>query len=275
VSPKNALPLSLVLALALPLALALGLGAGCSAFQTNLQDTNVSYQDTARQNYEEGDKAFENERWEESIKFFEHVKNKYPYSKYAVLADLRIADAHFEREKWLEAADAYRMFVRFHPRHEKVGYATYRIAKAYGNGMAGGGFLSFLFPSSQEMDQTSTRDAIRAADDYLSRFPDGEHVQEVSELRTTARTRLAENDRYAAEFYEKRNKWQGAAWRWQHIADEFGDTPLAPEALLKCADLHAERLDKREEAKALYERLVTRYPESAEASRAKERLEKL
>jgi outer membrane protein assembly factor BamD len=250
-------------------------GLGCSAFQTNLQDTNVSYQDTARQNYESGDKAFSDEKWEESIKFFEHVKNKYPYSKYAVLADLRIADAHFEREKWLEAADAYRMFVRFHPRHEQVGYATFRIAKAYSSAMGSEGFWSFLFPATQEMDQTATRDAIRAADEYLNRFPDGEHVQEASEMRTKARTRLAENDRYAAEFYEKREKWQGAAWRWLHIADEFADTPIAAEALLKCANIHAEHLDQRLEAKEMYERLVQRYPETAEAQKAKERLASL
>lgn len=261
---QNALALALVTA-GTPL-------LGCSAFQTNLQDTSVSYQDTARQNFDEGDKAFEDERYEESIKFFEHVKNKFPYSKYAVLADLRMADAHFEREKWLEAADAYRMFVRFHPRHEKVGYATFRIAKAYSNAMGGDGFMSFLFPPSKEMDQTATRDAISAADDYLTRFPGGEHEQEAKEMRTKGRTRLAENDKYAAEFYEQRNKWQGAAWRWLHIVDEFGDTPIAPEALLKCANIHEEHLDKPDDAKEMYERLVQLYPESAEAQRAKERL---
>lgn len=258
-------------ALALSLAVPLALGA-CSAFETNLQDTSVSYQDTARQNFEEGEKAFTDESYPEAIKFFEHVKNKFPYSKYASLADLRMADAHFEREKWLEAADAYRMFVRFHPRHEKVAYATYRVAKAYYEAMSDD---FFLFPPTREMDQTSTRDAIAAFDEYLSRFPDGEHVKEAGELRTLARTRLAEHDVYAAEFYEQRKKWQGAAWRYERVANEFQDTGLAPDALLKAADIHAERLDEKAEAKILYERLLKEHPKSEAAQEAKARMTSL
>lgn len=256
--------LALALALSAPLAL-----ASCSAFETNLQDTDVSYQDTARQNYDEGEKAFEDERYNEAIKFFEHVKNKFPYSKYASLADLRMADSHFAREKWLEAADGYRMFVRFHPRHEKVGYATFRVAKAYHEAMSDD---VFLFPPTREMDQTSTRDAITAFDEYLRRFPDGENIKEANELRTSARTRLAEHDVYAAEFYEQRKKWQGAAWRYERVANEFGDTELAPEALLKAAEIHDERLDKKETAKALYQRLLKEHPKSEQAAAAKERV---
>lgn len=255
-------------ALALLLSAPLSVGA-CTAFETNLQDTQVSYQETARQNFEEGEKAFEGKRYPEAIKFFEHVKNKFPYSKYASLADLRIADAHFAREKWLEAADAYRMFVRFHPRHEKAGFATFRVAHAYYNAMSKD---VFFFPPTREMDQTSTRDAISAFDEYLARFPKGEHVEEARELRTKARTRLAEHDVYAAEFYAKRNKWQGAAWRYLRVADEYKETDLAAEALLKAAEIHAERLDQQDEAKALYQRLVKDYPDTREAAEAKARI---
>ncbi len=251
------------LALSAPLTM-----AACSAFETNLQDTDVSYQETARQNFDEGEAAFQDERYNEAIKFFEHVKNKFPYSKYASLADLRMADAHFEREKWLEAADAYRMFVRFHPRHEKAGFATFRVAKAYYEAMSDD---VFLFPKAREMDQTATRDAIQAFDEYLARFPKGEHTKEAKELRTSARTRLAEHDVYAAEFYEQRNKWQGAAWRYTRVADEFKDTELAPIALLKAARINEEHLDK-DTAKALYQRLLKEHPGSEQAAAAKQQL---
>lgn len=255
-------------ALALLLSAPLALGA-CTAFETNLQDTEVSYQETARQNFESGEQAFADERYNEAIKFFEHVKNKFPYSKYASLAELRIADAHFAREKWLEAADAYRMFVRFHPRHEQAGFATFRVAKAYYEAMSDD---VFLFPPTREMDQTATRDAISAFDEYLARFPKGENVDEAKELRTNARTRLAEHDLYAAEFYEQRNKWQGAAWRYVRVADEYKETELAPDALLKAAEIHEERLDKKDEAKALYQRLLQDYPDTEAAAAAKARI---
>lgn len=255
--------------LALTVVLALG---ACSAFETNLQDTEVSYQATARQNFEAGTQAFEEERYNEAIKYFEHVKNKYPYSKYAVLAELGIADAHFAREKWLEAADAYRLFVRFHPRHERVPYAMFRIAKAYYEESQ----RDFpLLPPSHEKDQTATKDAIRAFDEYLERFPDDEHAEEAKRLRTECRTQLADHDLYAAEFYAKREKWLGAVWRYEHIATEYADTPLAPRALLQAGRLREEKLGEPDKARALYERLLTDYPDAEQAPEARARLEKL
>ena len=78
--------------------------AACSAFETNLQDTQVDYQETARQNFEKGEEKMASESWNEAIKFFDYVKNKFPYSKYAVLAELRIADA--QTDDVLNASDA-------------------------------------------------------------------------------------------------------------------------------------------------------------------------
>lgn len=262
------------------------LAAGCSAFETNLQDTEVDYLATARQNFESGEEAMEDGSYNEAIKFFEYVKNKYPYSKYAVLADLRVADAHFEREKWLEAADAYRLFVRFHPSHEKVPYASFRIALSYYNETSKGPFadvpivedvFGFLnpFPPARERDQTATKDAIKAFDEYLGRFPDHEHIEEARTLRVLARTRLAEHDLYAAEFYEKRSKWTGAMWRYQKVADDFGDTPVAAPALLEAARIAEEELEDQKLAREKYERLVREYPEAEEAEAARRALERM
>ncbi len=247
-------------------AVLIGTLGGCKAFETNLQDTQVDYQETARQNFEEGETAMKDGRFPEAVKFFDHVKNKYPYSKYAVLAELRTADAHFAREKWLEAADAYRIFVRFHPRHEKVPYATFRIALAYSKEIDQD---VWWFPTAVEKDQSAARDAIKAFDEYLARFPDDENVKEAKRLRTEARARLADTDLYAAKFYAERQKWQGALWRYQRVADEFGDTPKAPYALLQAAQIADEKLSDADTAARLYQQLVREHPSSAEAADAR------
>jgi outer membrane protein assembly factor BamD len=247
-------------------------GAGCSAFETNLQDTNVDYLDTARQNYEAAEQALENKRFNEAIKYFEFVKNKYPYSRYAVLAELRLADSHFAREKWLEAADAYRIFVRFHPRHEQVAYATFRIAESHSRAIESNvTWLPFIDP--MEKDQSSARDTVRAADDFLTRFPNDERVAEAKRLRTEARARLAEVDLYAADFYESRQRWQGAVWRYEKVANEFSDTPRAPFALAKAATLVQDRLGDPRQARTLWERLLNEHPEADEAVLAKQALQ--
>lgn len=240
--------------------------SACSGLETNLQDTEVSYESTARRNFESGETAFAAERYNEAIKFFEHVKNQFPYSKYAVLADLRIADAHFAREKWLEAADTYRLFVRFHPRHESVPHAIWRIALSYNEEMKKG---FFLLPAPHETDLSATEDAIRAFDDYLRRYPDGEHQEEANALRTQARTRLAEHDMYAAEFYLRREKWQGALWRYEHVASTFADTPRAPTALLAAGRICVEQLARPDDGRGFLNRLLDQYPNAPEAADAK------
>jgi outer membrane protein assembly factor BamD len=243
--------------------------AACSSFETNLQDTEVSYLATARQNFEAGEEAMEAGAQDEAIKFFEHVKNKYPYSKYAALADLRIADAHFEKERWLEAADAYRFFVRFHPRHAKVPYAQFRIAHAYHQAIPSD---FFIFPKAHEKDQSATRDAIAALDDYLARFPDDENVDQAKELRLDARTQLARHDVHVAEFYVERKRWRGAMWRYEKVATEFSETKLAPNAMLNAAEIAADEMNDGEQARAFFEGLIKKWPDSDEAKEAARRL---
>lgn len=241
---------------------------GCSAFETNLQDTSVDLKDTARQNYEAAESAFKDERFTQAVKYFEVVKNKYPYSKYAVLAELRLADTHFQREKWLEAADAYRIFVRFHPRHEEVAYATYRVALSHSRAIEQN--ISWVpFVDAREKDQSSARDTIRACDDFITRFPKDERVDEIKALRSLARGRLADVDLFAAAFYEERERWQGAVWRYLRVGDEFGDTSKAPFALLKAGTLTASRLNDPPAAKAIFEKLIKEHPQAAEVVAAK------
>jgi outer membrane protein assembly factor BamD len=281
-------PTSSVLAFSLSAVVVTGAlsSTGCKGFETNLQDTDVDYQTTARQNYEAGDAAFKDGEYNDAIKYFEYVKNKYPYSKYAVLADLRTADAHYEREEWLQAADAYRLFVRYHPSHESVPYASYRIALAYyeetakdplGDVWLVGPVLSFLspIPKAEERDQTATRDAIQAFDDYLNRFPDDENVEQAKSMRQKAREKLASSDISAAKFYTARNKHRGAMWRYLHVADKYSDTSLAPDALLRAANIAIDELDEPETAEPLLLRITSGYKESDEAKDAAKLLEKV
>ncbi len=248
--------------------------SGCAAFETNLQDTEVDQKDTARQNFEAAEAAFASRRFNEAIKYFELVKNKFPYSKYAVLAELRMADTHFEREKWLEAADAYRIFVRFHPRHEEVAYATWRIAVSHSRAIENN--VAWLpFVDAQEKDQSSARDTIRACDDFLIRFADDPRAEEIRALRKTARGRLADVDLYAAHFYEERERWQGAIWRYQRVGEEFTDTDKAAPALVKAAVLAEQRLKDTAQAVALYERVLRSHADSTEATTAAQAIARL
>src|SRR6478672_10002551 len=73
--------------------------------------------------YAQGVEDMEVGLYPEALKELGEVKTKYPYSRFAALADLRIADTHFRRGKYLESIDAYRNFLKFHPSHDDAAYA--------------------------------------------------------------------------------------------------------------------------------------------------------
>src|SRR4051812_38421066 len=99
--------------------LATGLAlAGCSHGSSSVAGDHT-YGSDAKQNYELGQKELADKNWLEAERYMEFVSAKFPYSTYSALADLAIGDLDFEQEKFVEAIDKYRSFIKLHPTHAK------------------------------------------------------------------------------------------------------------------------------------------------------------
>ena len=55
-----------------------------------------------------------------AVETFQSIIDNYPYSDFAVQAELKIADAYFRNGKYDEALSYYRDFADLHPQHEMV-----------------------------------------------------------------------------------------------------------------------------------------------------------
>ncbi len=132
----------------------------------------------------------------EALSGFTEIKTKYPYSKYAALADLRIADTHFARAKYIEAIDAYRSFLKFHPSHPEASYAMFKIGDSYYEQIPSDWWF---LPPSAEKDQASTRLAISAFRDLLARYPDPAQADQGKEEIEACKTRVEKHDQAVAE----------------------------------------------------------------------------
>src|SRR6185369_2238804 len=131
----------------------------------------ITYSLTAKQNYEKGLAELKDENYPEAQKYFQFVKQKYPFSKFAVMAELALADTQFARGNYNEAIDSYKSFARLHPTHEKVedGYVAFKIGEAYYKDMPDD---VWILPPSYEKDQSAVVDAQRELNDFLKKFPD-------------------------------------------------------------------------------------------------------
>jgi outer membrane protein assembly factor BamD len=243
------------------LALVLGSFLGCSPTAVRKGNEPQDY-------YEEGMENMKRELWPEAAASFSALKTKFPYSKYAALAELRQADVKFASEKYLEAIDAYRLFVQYHPTHDEVGYATYKEALAHHKEIYEDWFF---LPPAYEKDQSEVERAARGFKDYLERFPDGENRKDAEEKLRDCNTRLAQHDLYVARFYAKRNKWRGAAARYEVVRTYVGGSTLEPVVLLELGETYV-RLGEKDKSKAIFAQLIERHPGSGEAKMAQQRL---
>src|SRR5579863_7496166 len=73
--------------------------------------TALGYTEDARRAYDQAMERYNAHEWVEAQTLFREVKRKYSYSKYARLAELRIADSDFEQEKYPEAIHGYKDFI--------------------------------------------------------------------------------------------------------------------------------------------------------------------
>lgn len=227
---------------------------------------NVNYSATARQNYDKGVAELADENYLESDKYFRFVKSKFPFSKYAVLAELGLSDGKFQRGEYQAAIDSYKAFIRLHPTHEKVedGYAAYRIAECYVKDMPEDWLI---LPPAVEKDQSAVRDAVRELSDFLDKYPDSKYVKVATKQRGEVIRRLVEHEVYVARFYLDQGHPKAAIMRLTGAIEKYPDSEREAELLLTLGETHLE-MGNAGSAKATFEKVREAYKGEAQARRA-------
>jgi len=145
------------------------------------------------------------------------IKSRFPYSKQAATAQLRIGDVFFLQEAFGEAAVSYEAFRDLYPKHEKLGYALIRIGKSFESDI----------PDDPERDMSSANRAIEAYQEYLARFPGGAEKKDASESIKKIRGRLAAKELAIARFYLKQGDKKAASARLRRLQKLFPDSDQA------------------------------------------------
>ena len=120
---STGIPKAIILRLAACAMILVFLG-GCSTikkyFGTAEEEKNAS------ELMSDGTTAFEKGRLREAKENFQKIKDRYPYSKYALGAELKMADALYENEDYDEAYETYDEFERLHPKNPEIPYIIYQ-----------------------------------------------------------------------------------------------------------------------------------------------------
>ena len=194
---------------------------GCSTLKDQFNkifgiDDSVGAQELAW----EGMDAYESGKYDKAIEKFQKLKDYYPFSKYAILAELKIADAHYQREEYEEAAFAYENFEQLHPRNEAIPYVIYQIGRCYYDKI-----------DSPDRDQTSAQKALETFQRLVKQFPGDQYSTRVAEHIKTAQKSLAGHAYVVGVFYYNTKHYQAALNRFMSIISDYPDVGYHQKAL--------------------------------------------
>lgn len=174
---------------------------------------------------QEGSTQFRNQDFKDAIKSFTTLKDWYPFSKYAILAELKIADAHYQLEEYDEAIFAYQEFENLHPKNEAIPYVIYQTGRCW-----------FDRIDTVDRDQKSALKAQAEFNRLVHRFPDAPESAKAARHIKVCIKSLAGHEHYVAEFYFKAKHYKAAMKRFERLFAKYPDTREGKEALPRIAE---------------------------------------
>ena len=181
---------------------------------------------------------YDDENYERAVTRLGEFKSRFPYSQYAIEAELLIANSYFEQEQFPEAAAAYEQFVKLHPKHPQLDFAMYRVGDCYWQEA----------PDSVDKEQEYTEKAVDEWEKLVGKLPQSPHAEKAKKLINEGKRRMAEHYNFIAKFYCKQEVYHACAYRYLQLAEtfpQFKDLRInawkqAADALEKVADAKAE-----------------------------------
>ena len=212
-------------------------GSGCSSLEKTWKaiigdDDTGSAQELAW----DGMDAYEDGAYKDAIEHFQQLKDWYPFSKYAILAELKIADSHYHLQEYEEAIFAYEEFEKLHPRNEAVPYVIYQIGRCYYDQI-----------DTIDRDQTPARKALETFQRLNKQFPNDQYARSASEHIPKCLKSLAGNEYYIGVFYYKSKHYSAALQRFMSVLSNYPDVGYHQKALqyiAKCEASIAEEIQE-------------------------------
>jgi len=183
---------------------------------------------SAQELVQDGVDYFEAGRYKNAIESFEKLRDWYPFSRYAILAELKIADAYFNLESYTDAIFAYEEFEQLHPRNEAVPYVIYRIGRSYFNQI-----------DTIDRDQSNARKALETYRRLVSQHPNDAYAGMARSDMVACQQSLSGHEFYVGVFYYKQKRYKAAKERFAAVVERYPDVGYHHRALTYLANCDA------------------------------------
>ncbi len=200
--------------------------------------------------YNNGVDALNAKRYAIANEQFAAVEQNYPYSSWAVNAQLMSGYTSYLQNKYTDALATLDRFIQLHPAHRDIAYAYYLRALCYYEQIA-----------DIQRDQRGTEQAMNALQDVVTRFPGTAYARDASLKVDLCRDHLAGKEMEIGRFYQRQHLYEAAIGRYQRVVDEYQTTNHVPEALHRLTEIYL-ALGLKDEARKTAAVLGYNYPGS-------------
>ncbi|HOP39804.1 MAG TPA: outer membrane protein assembly factor BamD [Geobacteraceae bacterium] len=171
--------------------------------------------------------------------------------------ELKLADALFNDENYIEAAAEYENFRKLHPKNSKASYALFMTAMS-----------NLKQVEKIDVDQTPITNAAILFETFFKEYPNSVLQQRARIRLAECRSKQAAYEIYVGRFYYRTDKYKAAIGRFKEALEKYPGTPELDEALFLLGNACL-RSGDAVTAKESFSRLVTDYPHSKFVNKAK------
>lgn len=165
--------------------------------------------------YQQGVEFYQNASYKKAVEVFQRMKEEYPLSKFALLAEMGIADAYFSAKEYPEAELAYNEFLNLHPTNENLPYVMYQLGMSHFNQI-----------STIDRDLTEALKALKEFERLTARFPSSKFAFLAEKMIRDCKKYLGEHEFYVGEFYFNIKQFKAALRRFEKVARDFTNVGL-------------------------------------------------
>ena len=182
---------------------------------------------TVEELYNNGVDALNQKRYTTAVSQFDAVEQNYPYSSWAVNAQLMHGYAEYLQNHYTEAIGTLDHYIQLHPTSSNASYAYYLRA------------LSFYEQIADiQRDQKGTEQAMTALQDVVNRFPESAYARDSRLKIDLCRDHLAGKEMEIGRYYEQQKLYPAAIGRFQRVIDDYQTTNHVPEALHRLTEIY-------------------------------------
>lgn len=205
--------------------LALLLASGCAS--TQLDETRDW---SPERLYSAAREELEDKNYQKAITYYEKLESRYPYGRYAQMAQIESAFVYWKDNENAQALAACERFLKMHPNHPNADYAYYLKGRINFNEDMG--ILGYLTVKDlTERDPQAAQDAFDAFRELVTRFPQSRYVPDAQARMSYLVNSLASAEVNVSEYYLRRGAYVAAINRAQFALTNYPRTPAIERAL--------------------------------------------